>query len=105
MLHEYAVACLPARLPPLARVACSIIITSNTTTASVSIASKNDTQELQVPPGEPVTLTLDDNYVPDEGIEDKGIIITSDTEIQVLLHWHDVLYDQFDDVYEVVYDE
>ena len=42
------------------------------------------------------------DFIPDEGIEDKGIIITSDTEIQVFVHWYQVSNDQFDDVYEVL---
>ena len=81
---EYAIACPPSQ--HLTNSGCNITIIAIGSPADVTISTAGGDQEFVVEPKEPITLTVSSSLLPDEGVEPKGILIQSESNVQVIVH-------------------
>ena len=84
----YAVAC-PPKPKEEYPCSCTITILSEYESASVQISTLNEAGNVMVYPGQPYKVELEEEWNTVEGVEDKGVLITADVEIQVILDKQD----------------
>ena len=80
----YAAGCPPRDRDNVISV-CSITILSETSLANVTISNIEGEDQVSVSPGQPHKIEIDESWETNEGVEDKGFVVTSDCDIQVIL--------------------
>ena len=85
--YEYAVACPPTHRPEYPSYSgCAVSIVSEYTMAMVNISTVNSQWTQAVSPGIPQTINFNQTVHTTCGLEDKAIMLVSETELVVLLH-------------------
>ena len=100
---QYCAVCPPSHRADLNLTGCEISILSRVDVDEVTIATMLNVETISLTAMEPVSRVIDSSLLVDEGLEDKGIIISSDEElvITVVKTESETGVSRFTDAYQV----
>ena len=74
------------------RTGCRVSIATANSAANITITSVDEETTIRLEPGKTFTHTLDITYQTDNGTEDKGVLITADTVLHIVLELLDLYH-------------